>query len=151
MSEAEGGQSLNYRATADDLANENTIKTHLEKAWNCTLHHLPHLYHVDFYAERDDKLLAWVEVKQRSCASTKYPTVFMNRDKKYKHLMAHAHTANAFFVVRWADGVTRFINVFDVRQEWLAVGGELHRWGEGEHDLESVFEIPIDEMKVLPC
>ena len=149
VDETEGGQSLNYRASADDLANENAIKQDLERAWRCTLHHLPHLYHVDFYAERDDKLLAWVEVKQRSCTSTKYPTVFLNRDKKYKHLIAHAHTALAFFVVRWADGVTRYMNVFDVRQEWLGVGGEHNRWGDGGHDLESVFEIPIDEMKVL--
>jgi len=29
------------------------------------------------------------------------------------------------------------------------VGGEMDRWGPGQHDVEPVFEIPIDEMRVL--
>jgi hypothetical protein len=142
-------QSLGYRATREDLANEDALKRDLEQAWECNLHHMPHLYHVDFYAERSDNLVAWVEVKQRSCTSTQYATVFMNRGKKFKHLLALSQTAPAFFVVRWADDVTRFIDVAEVVPEWLSVGGEANRWGPGEHDFESVFEIPITEMRLL--
>tara|TARA_B110000977_G_scaffold190743_1_gene261914 strand:- start:460 stop:894 length:435 start_codon:yes stop_codon:yes gene_type:complete len=142
-------QSLNYRATADDFANENRMKADLEQAWNCTLHHLPHLYHVDFFAERDDDLVAWVEVKQRSCVSDQYRTVFMNVGKKFEHLVALSVVAPAFFVVRWADGVTRFIDVADVDSGWVGVGGEHDRWGAGRHDLEPVFEIPVERMRVL--
>ena len=141
--------SLSYRATAQDLINEELIKTDIEKAWDCKLHHLPHLYHVDFYAERDDDLVAWIEVKQRSCTSTQYPTVFMNTGKKFRHLSALASTAPAFFVVRWADGVTRYISVADVHPDWLTVGGENNRWGRGQHDYEPVFEVPITLMKTL--
>ena len=144
-----GEQSLGYRATSEDLANEDAIKKFLEQKWGCTLHHLPHLYNVDFYAERNNNLVAWVEVKQRSCTSDKYPTVFLNKGKKYKHLLALAHVANAFFVVRWADGVTAYINIFDVRKDWLTVGGEANRWGEGAHDFEPVFEVPVGEMRLL--
>ena len=32
---------------------------------------------------------------------------------------------------------------------WLGEGGENNRWGPGEHDVEAVFLIPIDEMRVL--
>jgi hypothetical protein len=53
------------------------------------------------------------------------------------------------FVVRWSDGVTKYIDVADVREEWLGEGGENNRWGEGQHDLEAVFHVPIDEMRVI--
>jgi len=142
-------QPIDKRFTPEALANENAIKADLEKAWTCTLHHMPMYYHVDFFAERDNKLVAWVEVKQRNCTSTQYPTVFMNVDRKFRHLTAHAETAPAFFVVRWSDGVTKFIEVSDVKPEWLGEGGENDRWGPGEHDTEAVFLIPIQEMRAL--
>jgi Holliday junction resolvase-like predicted endonuclease len=142
-------QIPNKRNDAENIARENLLKADLEKAWDCTLHHLPQFYHVDFFAERDGELKAWVEVKQRNCTSTQYPTVFMNVDRKFKHLIAHAETAPAYFVVRWSDGVTRFIDVRDVRPEWLGEGQENNRWGEGQHDREAVFHVPIDEMRVI--
>jgi len=73
----------------------------------------------------------------------------MNRDRKFHHLTAHSYTARSVFVVRWSDGVTRYIDVADVREEWLGVGGENDRWGPGQHDVEVVFEIPIERMKLL--
>lgn len=146
MSEARVAE---YRATVDDLANESEIQRYLEERWNCVLHPLPHLYHVDFFAERDNQLVAWVEVKRRSNASTTYPTVFLNRDKKFIHLKGLSFAQPAFFVVRWADGVTRFIEVNKVRDEWLGFGGERDRWGVGRDDFEAVFEIPVDEMEVV--
>ena len=142
-------QSLQYRATSRDLTNETQLQSDIENAWDCKLHHLPHLYHVDFYAERADDLVAWVEVKHRSCSSTQYPTVFMNKGKKFRHLEALSSIAPALFVVRWSDGVTKYLNVTDVNTDWLSVGGENNRWGEGQHDHEPVFEIPIDLMKPL--
>ena len=147
MSEPE--QVPNDRNTPDKMQREEILKADLERAWGCKLHHLPQFYHVDFFAEREGVLVAWVEVKQRNCTSTQYPTVFMNVDRKFKHLIAHAETAPAYFVVRWSDNVTRFIDVRDVRSEWLGEGQESNRWGVGEHDREAVFLIPIDEMRVV--
>ena len=147
MSEPE--QVPDNRNTPENMAREDLLKADLEKAWDCILHHLPQFYHVDFFAERDGVLKAWVEVKHRNCTSTQYPTVFMNRDRKFHHLTAHSYTARSVFVVRWSDGVTRYIDVADVREEWLGVGGERDRWGPGLHDVEPVFGSPIDEMRVL--
>jgi hypothetical protein len=73
----------------------------------------------------------------------------MTVDRKFRHLTSHSETAPAFFVVRWSDGVTRFIDVCDVKPDWLGEGGENDRWGPGVHDMEAVFLIPIDEMRVL--
>jgi hypothetical protein len=139
-------RTLGYRASQSDLDNEKTLKQFLEAKWSCTLHELPHLYHVDFYAERDNKLVAWVEVKQRSTTSYKYPTVFLNKDKKYKYLRGLSFSEPALFVVRWADGVTKYIDVANVQEDWLSYGGENNRWGPGENDYEAVYEIPINEM-----
>jgi hypothetical protein len=125
------------------------LQADIEQAWKCKLHHLPHLFSVDFYAERDDNLVAWLEVKQRSCSSTKYATVFMNIGRKFRHLEALSLTAPAMFVVRWSDGVTKYINVKDVAPDWQSIGGENNRWGAGQHDYEPVYEIPISVMKPL--
>lgn len=142
-------RTLNYRATEEDLANELSLKAYLEEKWTCVLHELPHLYHVDFYAERNNNLVAWVEVKQRSIPHDQYPTVFLNFDKKFKHLKGLSFSEPALFVVRWSDGVTKFIDVANVREEWLSYGGENDRWGPGQNDYEAVFEIPISEMEVV--
>ena len=139
-------RTLKYRATQSDLDNELTLKKLLEDKWHCTLNELPHLYHVDFYAERDDKLVAWIEVKQRSINSYQYSTVFLNKDKKYRYLVGLSFSEPAFFVVRWADGVTKFIDVSKVRDEWLSYGGENNRWESGANDYEPVYKIPIEEM-----
>ena len=142
-------RTLDYRATEADLDNERTIQKLLEDKWACTLHPLPHLYHVDFYAERDNNLVAWIEVKQRNIDSTKYPTVFLNREKKFLHLKKLSFAQPAFFVVRWADQVTRFIEINKVREEWLSYGGENDRWGAGRNDYEYLYEIPINEMELV--
>jgi hypothetical protein len=142
-------QVPNDRNTPDKMAREEILKADLEGAWGCKLHHLPQFYHVDFFAERDGVLVAWLEVKHRNCTSTQYPTVFMNRDRKFHHLTAHSYTARSVFVVRWSDGVTRFIDVADVQDDWLGVGGENDRWGVGQHDVEAVYHIPIQEMRAL--
>jgi hypothetical protein len=45
--------------------------------------------------------------------------------------------------------VTRFIDVRDVDPAWLGEGGENNRYGPGMHEVEAVFLIPIDEMRLL--
>lgn len=143
--------SLNYRATVEDLQNEQAAQDMIEQAWNCKLYHLPHLFHVDWFAERDDNLVAWIEFKRRTCASTDFETVFLNVDRKYKTLTQLSSVAPAFFVVAWSDNVMRYVNVADVDVSRVIVSGERDRWGDGLHDFEDLIEVPVSEMRLLSC
>lgn len=138
-----------YRATAEDFANEDAAQALIEQAWNCQLHHLPALFHVDWYAERGDKLVAWVEFKQRKLPSTQMLYVILNVNKKYKHLMALSQVAPAFFVVKWADGVIKYIDIKKVDATTTHMMGEYNRWGDGRHDLEECIRVPIADMTLL--
>ena len=138
--------SLKYRATKFDLANEIQVKALMESAWNCKLHHFPHLFAVDWYAERDDKIKAFVEFKQRSFKSTERKIVHLNTAKKFWALSRFSYIAPAFFVVRFADGVVKFIDVSKVDDQKREIAGEYNRWGPGKHDLEEMICVPIADM-----
>lgn len=129
-----------------DLDHESEVQPILERAWDCTLTHLPQFFHIDWFAEREGHLIAWVEFKQRNVSSTQYETVFLNVDRKYRTMAALSMVAPAFFVVRWSDGVIRYINVADVDDARVTFSGERDRWGIGRHDFENLIEIPIAEM-----
>lgn len=141
--------SLAYRATAHDLDNEARIAAEIEQAWQCKLTHLPHLFHVDWFAERKDKLVAFIEFKQRTYAASEKPYVHLNTAKKYRYLSGLSYIAPALFVVRFADGVTKWVNVADIDDSARVTAGEYNRWGPGKHDLEEMILIPLEEMNDL--
>lgn len=141
--------SLRYRATARDLANEDAVAVEIQEKWQCKLTHLPHLFHVDWMAERNDKLVAFIEFKQRTYKASDKPFVHLNTAKKYKYLSMLSYTAPAFFVVRFADGVTKYINVNHIDDSKRVIAGEYNRWGPGKHDLEEMIVIPLSQMTDL--
>ena len=139
--------NLNYRATAYNLNNQSEVGEVIEDGWACKLHDLPHLFYVDWYAEREDKLIAWIEFKQYRQKSFDREHVWMNVNRKYKTLSGLSSVAPAFYFVRFDDGVLKYINVKNVGQYEIIEAGEYNRWGPGKHDLEPVYNIPIAEMK----
>ena len=141
--------SLSYRASQKDLDNEAAVASEIQDKWDCKLTHLPHLFHVDWMAERKNKLVAFVEFKQRTYAASNRPYVHLNTAKKYRYLSMLSYVAPAFFVVRFADGVTKFINVKDIDDSKREISGEYNRWGPGKHDLEEMIIIPLRDMNDL--
>lgn len=141
--------SLSYRATAADLANEAAVAAEIEQKWNCKLTHLPHLFHVDWMVERNDKLVGFIEFKQRTYKAAEKPYVHLNTAKKYRYLSALSYTAPALFVVRFADGVTKWINVSEIDDNNRTVSGEYDRWGPGKHDLEEMIVLKLEDMNDL--
>jgi hypothetical protein len=143
---------LSYRASAENLQNELEVKEIIEQAWDCQLHHLPHLFSVDWYAERNDKLMAWIEFKQRKLTKSEGDSVWLNVAKKYKTLKALSETAPAIFVVRFDSGEIKYINLADIDSSKRVIGGEKNRiWADGsvKDDFEEMILIPISKMKTL--
>lgn len=138
-----------YRATQQDLDNEAAVAAEIEKKWQCKLHHLPHLYHVDWLVERNDKIIGFIEFKQRKYSAADRSYIHLNTAKKYKHLSMLSYIAPAIFMARFADGVTKYINVADIDDSHREVSGEYNRWGPGKHDLEEMIRIPLGDMQNL--
>lgn len=131
-----------------DLAAETEVRAVIEREWNCALHHFGRLCPVDFYAIRDGRLVGLVEVKSRSHASDKFPTVFLNVRKWLALSMAQSGLGvPAMFVVRFTDGV-RFIPVGEVNASAVRIGG-VAAVVKSHSDVEPVIEVPVEDMRVL--
>lgn len=137
--------ALGFFATEEDRKNEREVADQLEKVWFCALRSFGCVAPIDWYAFRDRRLLALIELKSRSHPSTKYPTVFLNVRKWLALSLASAGLGvPAIFVVRFTDGIwwvpLRKVNATDVR-----IGG-CSREVKSETDIEPVIEVRIVDM-----
>ena len=65
----------------EDLARENELADLISMRWNCKLHKLPLQYHLDFAAERDGEIVAFMEFKCRTFEMDKFPTFMISMSK----------------------------------------------------------------------
>lgn len=132
-----------------DRANEEEVRAAVEAAWNVDLKRYGgHFDAIDFYAVRAGKIAAHVEIKSRSHASGKFPTVFLNQRKWHSLLMTWLYTGlPSIFVVRFTDGI-RWIDVREVDARKIRMGG-CSRVVKAKSDVEPVIEVPVDQMNTL--
>lgn len=139
--------------TEADLENEREVAAVLEQAWGCDLKKLTEdrLYLADYAVVEDGDILAFVEIRCRSCASSTYPTLYI---PLHKVLWAQGVLAATkipyFYVVRFErDGVIAYRAI---------TGGEPYMFGMAwvEHVAEPqthpdgpVIEIATASFKVI--
>jgi hypothetical protein len=133
----------------DTLRAETELKERIEHVWKCALHKLPAFYQVDFVAtsnEDDSFIIGWLEVKCRSHALAKYPTVLLAASKWLKLVeLARDTGLPSFFVAAFTDAVL----YLDVGKAIEAKGLFRYRWGgrtvnkRDDQDVEPVVHIPI--------
>jgi hypothetical protein len=64
---ATGEQNLRpLYETGEDLQNELNLATKIEKIWKCKFRKMPMQYKIDFALERNKKIVAFCEIKERS-------------------------------------------------------------------------------------
>lgn len=132
--------------TADDRLNERKIAEKIERRGRCILVKLPMCYIIDFGAMRDNKFIAWLEVKQRYRAFGKYANCFFSLLKLMRARELNAATGlPCLFVVQFDDALV-YANV-------LKSNGELQWCGRDDRndaqDMEPVLAIPNDEFTIL--
>jgi hypothetical protein len=134
---------------AGDDFNERRVKARLEETWKCSLHRYPRLHAVDWYAERDQRVVGHVELKFRHHSVDVYPTVFLNFRKYASLLMLEIATGiPSTFVVAYSDGVVKWIRASEVPVNDLRMAGTA-RIVKSSSDREPIFFIPIDAMTDL--
>lgn len=135
-------------ATAADNAAQADVAALIERAFGPGLSLKPfgRLCPIDYYAERDGRLAAVLEVKSRSHDSTQYPTVFLNVRKWLALTMASLGLGvPAFFVVRFTDRVL-FVDIADVDASEGRIGGTA-KIVKSKSDREPVIEVPVSGMR----
>ena len=131
-----------------DVDNENAAATRLEAAWAVKLHRYPRLHSIDWYAERADELVGYVEIKSRTVTADQYPTVFLSL-RKYLALttLEQATGIPGTFVAGFACGSLRWIRTRDVDARHVTIAGRTDR-GRPE-DREPMILVPIPDMTAV--
>ncbi len=134
--------------TPEDEAGEIEVAKILQDAWKCKLKTFGKLSAVDWFAERDGRLIGIVELKSRTHAADKYPTVFLNVRKWLALLLSAVGLGvPAVFVVRFTDSV-RYIPVAEISPAGIKIGG-CRTQVKATSDVEPVIEVLISDMKVI--
>jgi hypothetical protein len=144
-----------YRTTSDGLrvfsqpedhASEEAAARILEAAWKCRLHRFAQFDSIDWWAERDGRMVALVEIKTRSHAAGKFPTVWLNVRKWLAMSLGSAGLGvPALFVVRFADSL-RWVNVGQVDASQQRIAG-CRQVVKARTDREPVIDIPVVQLR----
>jgi hypothetical protein len=132
----------------EDTQREAEVARRLERAWGCTLHPYAGLSVIDWWAEKQERVSAFLELKCRSHESTKHSTVFLNHRKWVALSLSQLSGTMAIFVVRFTDQI-RWVKLNDVDPSRLSIGG-LIRKHHSDNDIEPVIEVPVSTMHILP-
>lgn len=92
--------------TDQDLETERRVMGFVESHWSCSLVKQQQFDPMDYVAVRDDKTVAWVEVRKRNIPSNKYKEIFMGYEKFQKlSLAARALYIPCVFFVVFTDAM----------------------------------------------
>lgn len=132
--------------TAADVARETAMAARIETAFNVTLRKMPGPYPIDWYAERNGRVVAWVELKTSTAPSTEYGTALISL-RKLEALLGHsARNVPGVFVVGFPDGVW-FVDARQIDPRAAVVlSRHVHRKPE---DTEPVVKVPIADMRPI--
>ncbi len=135
---------------ADDERIEGEVASVLAEHWHCNVRSFGVLSAVDWFAERDGRVIGLIEMKSRSHASTTYETVFLNVRKWLALTLGSVgFGVPALFVVQFLDGIY-WVNLRDVDATRISVAGCVRpRAMQTRSSVEPVVEVPISCMKVV--
>lgn len=125
---------------------EQQARLMIEPTWRCRLHHLPKFGPIDWYASRDNALVAHLEIKGRNHDSKRFETVFFNLRKWLPLTLARFHlNVPSLFVVKFTDRLL-YIDVGLIDTRPIVMGGTKRIVKSGT-DIEPVILVPIASMK----
>jgi hypothetical protein len=134
-------------ANDGDKANEREVAALMARAWKWKIHYFGSMDRVDFWAEKDGKMRAVIELKSRTNPSTKFETVFLSSRKWYDLTRwGEAHDCEAIFVVKFTD-VVMYIPLSKVDPRVNTAGGRAAGYGYNDH--EPLILVPVADMLEL--
>ena len=131
-----------------DKAREIEVAEFIQDRWKCDMRWWGNLCPVDYYALRDGRIAACIEIKSRSHASFRFPDVYLNCRKWLALMLTEVGMGcPAFFVVRFVDRVM-WIRAAWVDARRMSIAGCKKRFSSPT-DIEPIIHVPIDDMKAF--
>jgi len=129
-----------------DLSKENELAKQISYRWACSLRKLPIHYHLDFAAEREGKIVAFMEFKCRTSEMNKYPTYMISMSKMMTaRSMYGVSGKESFLIVQWKDKIAK-CEMLWCKYE-VGMGGRTDR-GDWQ-DVDPCCYIPLSEFTVI--
>lgn len=127
--------------TDEDIQGENEVAKELERVSGWKVHSFGKFNPVDFYAEKDGRVIAVLELKRRNITSTQHNTIFLSVRKMLALQMAGIGLGvKPLFVVKFIDGLFILqVNGFIPTQPIIA--GRTDRGYV--MDQEPIYKVPI--------
>ena len=137
-----------YETEADRKRESSAIEAFAKRYEGLTIEAMPRHHRADYKASKGDMVVAYIEVKTRTCSSKQYFTYHISKSK-LDSLVRLAEGTNAIpvLLVQWTD-----------RSGWIGVKNYLEsatfkkggRWDRGDAlDVETMAEAPINLFKFL--
>jgi len=135
-------------AQPDDVRSEREVQEILERVWRCDLRRFGALSPIDWFACRDERVVALVELKTRSHNVGKYSSVFLNL-RKWTALMlaSNGFGVPPLFVVRFTDSI-KYVDVRAVTGSNVRIAGCAKRV-KSRSDIEPVIDVPVSLLKTV--
>lgn len=132
--------------TKENLKGEHEVADKIAHLWKAKLSKLPIKYKVDYAAERNGKIVAWIEIKCRTNDMNDYQTYMLSLDK-YNASIELGKVTNlpVTLVVKWNDKIG-YADLLHCRGV-IKMGGRVDR-GDPQ-DLEPAVFIPIEDFREL--
>jgi hypothetical protein len=141
----------------EDENNENGIAKILEREWGCEIRRWPKLHHIDWYAIKDGRISAFLELKCRYNHKDKYPTTYLPVAKWLSLQLVSAFGAVSpappgIFVVAFTDAKICWIPVDRVCASRFIFSKKGSDSGSSHVDrspLQPTIEVPISDMNTI--
>ena len=132
--------------TAKDLHHEQEIINILSDIWECRFQKLPIAYSMDYSAERDGCIVAFVEIKRRNVKGSQYPSIMVSMNKHLKAKQYDSLTGiKTFFVIAYNDSL-KYIDLTETPNK-ITTGGRTDR--NDHQDVEPVIHYNIDRLTTI--
>jgi hypothetical protein len=130
-----------------DVAREDACADELAALWGCTVHRFPPLTAVDYYAERDGRVVGVIEIKTHPHPSTLHSRCYIDAHKLLAlDLAALSFGVPAILIKRFTDGMFS-IRVGDIdRATPVRVMGRQDR---GRDERHPAVAIPVVSMHLV--
>lgn len=132
--------------TQEDLLNEGTVAEQIEKQWGGKVHKFPMFTPIDFWIEKDRRVVAVAELKTREVTTAAYDTIWLSVAKWLSlTLAATSLQVKALFIVKFIDE-TRYVPIGEIDSTRVGIGRNSVRGKETE---EPVIHVPVKSMRKL--
>lgn len=130
---------------------DDALTRAISAAWSCQVHEFAGFDTVDAWAERDGRLVAYIERKTRNVPLDAYPTAIVDA-RKWLGLLAaeHAFSTPAILVYAWSCGSWGWVRPTEVgailATRILTPGPEAVSLGR---HTRPVVDVPIDAFEIV--